>query len=354
MGSLSTVIRVDVGPRGVGKTSLLRASQLAAEADGFVTVWVTAGDGPLLDALTVEFGELARTWTITARNLVTAAINSLTLSIGPVNISGSALTSTTEQPMRGPGRALQDLLRTATTAAVESGASGLVVFIDEIQAADATSLRSLAYAWQHMQSEDASLRAACFTAGLSHSQEVISRAASFAERFDYQRLTNLTDEASIEALSTPSERSGVTWSTDALRAAHTTSANYPYFVQVIGNETWKAAGYPTAGGILTKAHVDAARIAFSELQLNFFGSRWNAATDGEQRFLVAMARNGGVDVRRRDIADALGVETTAISMTRASLLAKGLIEDRTRGKLSFTAPGFTEYILVEVLDEGET
>ena len=39
-------IRVDVGPRGVGKTSLLRAMQAEANRIGFATVWVTAGDGP--------------------------------------------------------------------------------------------------------------------------------------------------------------------------------------------------------------------------------------------------------------------------------------------------------------------
>ncbi|ETZ63738.1 putative ATP-binding domain protein [Mycobacteroides abscessus MAB_110811_2726] len=55
LGRLIGRIRVDTGPRGVGKTSLLREVQRAAEARGVVTVWVTAGgEEPLTAAIATQ------------------------------------------------------------------------------------------------------------------------------------------------------------------------------------------------------------------------------------------------------------------------------------------------------------
>ena len=42
-GRLSGRIRVEVGPRGIGKTSLLRKGQREAVDQGMATIWVTAG-----------------------------------------------------------------------------------------------------------------------------------------------------------------------------------------------------------------------------------------------------------------------------------------------------------------------
>ena len=66
-------------------------------------------------------------------------------------------------------RALVDAAET-----IRGRASGMVVCIDEIQSADADGLRSLAYAWQQMQAENAELPLAIFAAGLSHSQDVMT------------------------------------------------------------------------------------------------------------------------------------------------------------------------------------
>ncbi|WP_297003888.1 ATP-binding protein, partial [uncultured Corynebacterium sp.] len=150
---LSGQTSVTVGPRGIGKTSLLRFLQEEARQLGFQTVWVTAGDGPFLGPLIGSFDRLSSGWGGTARTKASA------------------------------GRALQDVITGAVTAAVGDGAADLVLFIDEIQSADIAGLRALAYAWQHMQSEAADLPAIAAAAGLSHSRDVITDAVSFAERF---------------------------------------------------------------------------------------------------------------------------------------------------------------------------
>ena len=48
---LAEQLQIYVGPRGVGKTSLLRSIQAAAQSQSFETVWVTAGDGVVIDEL---------------------------------------------------------------------------------------------------------------------------------------------------------------------------------------------------------------------------------------------------------------------------------------------------------------
>ncbi len=342
-------IRVDVGPRGVGKTSLLRAYERAAQDRGFVTVFITAGDRPFLETVSAEFTALSHRWQDSARAQIHAAVAHLTIGIGPVSIKTATGPAAAAVPRRGAGRELQTLIRAATEQARRNDAVGLAVFVDEIQSADPDGLRALGYAWQNMQADDADLPATLFAAGLSHSQDVITSAVSFAERFEYDHLRNLNDGAAITALVGPAGRRGVAWSPDAAAAALTFAQNYPYFVQLIGNETWKAAGFPAPGDTLTAGHVEAAAAAFTTTQNSFFRARWAKATEAETQMLAAMAGLGDTDVRRRDIAAALGTRTESISDARRSLMDKGLIEEAGYGRLSFTAPGFAAYIREEIL-----
>ena len=75
------------------------------------------------------------------------------------------------------------------------------------------------------------------------------------------------------------------------------------------------------------------------------------ATAAEQKLVIAMALLGDGDVKRKEVAAAMGVTSTAISMARQSLMDKGLIEATTHGRMRFTAPGLAEYIRNYVDDE---
>lgn len=307
---LAGQISVTVGPRGIGKTSLLRYLQTEAEQVGFRTVWVTAGDGPFLQSVTESFHRLSAGWKETAR-------------------------------------AFQDVITATVEEAVTDGAAGFVLFIDEIQSADVEGLRALAYAWQHMQSEAADLPAITAAAGLSHSQDVITDAASFAERFRYPRLKDLDDAAASSALTAPTTDCGVIWDDDALVTALDEARGYPYFLQLLGDETWKAARYPDSGSVIGTDAVSSALDDYRTSQRDFFRSRWMKATDAETAMLVAMASLGADTLRRKDIAALMGRTSNEISMVRRSLMDKGLIQSTGFGELSFTAPGFAEFVRAE-------
>ncbi len=343
-------IRVDVGPRGVGKTSLLRAMQAEANRIGFATVWVTAGDGPFLVALTEEFEKLAGDWKEKTKETLRQALSTLTVSIGGVSIGTGA---SAPKPRRGSaGRALQDVIVAAGRGAVAGDQNGLALFVDEIQSADADGLRALGYAWQHMQSEAPDLPAVAFTAGLSHTQDVITDAVSFGERFQYNHVENLDEPAARFALTAPAGQSGVRWHETALAAVLGEVQGYPHFIQLLGDYVWQAAGYPDSGKALTARHFGVAMANFDSSRQDFFRARWTKASDRESELLVALARLGDGPQRRMDIAKALGVPTTAISMARRSLMDKGLIEASNHGYLRFTAPGFAQFVR-EQTDLGE-
>ena len=74
--------------------------------------------------------------------------------------------------------------------------------------------------------------------------------------------------------------------------------------------------------------------------------RWNAATDGEKDLMAVMAdlSPAGDAVPRRDVAEALGKTSRAISVPRDRLLEKGILEAPGHGLLRFTLPGFASYV----------
>ena len=271
------------------------------------------------------------------------------MNIAGISVSAPGKSST--QAHAGLGRQLQEVLTRAADAATDNGKRGLVLFVDEIQSADPDGLRALAYAWQHMQSENPDVPLLALTAGLSHSQDVITDAVSFAERFHYVHLNNLDPEASELALVQPAHGRGVTWSVAALERALGVARGYPFFLQLIGDLAWRAAEDPDPGKCIEDEHVAEAVDEFHISRDDFFRSRWMKATDREIAVIVAMSalalQTEDPDealLKRGDIAAEMGVNTSAISMARRSLMDKGLIEAPEFGKLSFTAPGFAEFV----------
>ncbi|MDK4228573.1 AAA family ATPase [Corynebacterium pseudodiphtheriticum] len=346
---LAEELQIYVGPRGVGKTSLLRSIQSAAQSQSFETVWVTAGDGVVIDELVSGIEKLLNNH---ARQVSTALwdmIKNIKVSIAGVSVSGPG-SSELKTANMGPsshslGRQLQDILiAVGKDLQGTEKSAGLGIFVDEIQLADGPSIRALAYTWQHLQSEGSELPLFCLMSGLSHSQDVITEYASFGERFNYINLSNLDEASSAEALRRPAEKMGVKWTPSALLDAANTAAGYPYFLQLIGECSWEAAGLPEPGGVISPEVLVQAKSIFHNRLQQFYRSRWMKASESEQEIMAAMAQYGDEPVRRGSIAQELGKPSSALSMQRQSLMDKGLVESTGWGMMSFTAPGFGDFI----------
>jgi len=183
-------------------------------------------------------------------------------------------------------------------------------------------------------------------AGLSSTQERVTEGASFAERFRFETVTNLPENAATAALFQPALEAGVIWESEALEIVLTRSGGYPYFVQLYGHEVWLSRERRSGDRI----DLDDARsgVAAADEQVElFYRGRWNRATAAERRVLATIARSGLEEMSRAELAAALGMHSNDLSVARAALLGKGLLAVPRRGVLALNAPGFGQFILDE-------
>jgi hypothetical protein len=347
LSRLAARVRVDHASRGIGKTSLLREGERIMQAAGIRTVWVTANpDESLAGAILAKLPDLAGAEPSRLKAL-TGLVDSAKLSLGVPGVVNAAVGVKRPEPAvpASAADAFKAAVVGAASAIVDDGGAGLAIFIDELQSADRESLRAMAYAWQELASERPGTPAGIFGAGLPNSPETIAAAVTFSERFDYRPLPKLQDSDVALALVTPAQESGVQWASAALDLAVDSAQGYPHKVQLIGHEAWTAAGLPDPGAVISGDHVNRALVVVDQQMTELFRARWNGATRGEREVLRAIAALGGHEVKREDLATALGKSTVAISGPRARLLQKGIIESSRFGYLSFSVPGFTEYLL---------
>lgn len=355
-------IHVDHGPRGVGKTSLLREAQRIFVGYHIKTVLITANPREdLVQSVLAELRQVVGTGT-RVRKAALKAIDSASVSLGA---PGFAQVSVTIKPNQmdaaASAKQFQSALKAALRSVINDGDSGIVILIDEIQEADPASLRTIAYAWQEMNPlrplDREHPRTALFAVGLPGAPVKINRAVTFSERFSFQPLHGLSEAGAREALEVTAADEGIAWDQGALDRGVAESGGYPYKVQLIGDFAWRAAAGRLGtdgldpGDSITTQDVIAALPGVEAEMHTLFRSRWGGSTPNQRLMLEAIARLGGDNVKRAVLAEALDATTQAISVTRQALLDKGILDANKHGHLTFTVPGFTEFVLEQVDNE---
>ncbi|GAA1769917.1 ATP-binding protein [Luedemannella helvata] len=240
-----------------------------------------------------------------------------------------------------------DLVELFTDAAAlaASVATGIALFIDEMQDLGAADVSAMCAACHELSQTGAPL--IVVGAGLPHLPALLSASKSYSERlFRYQRIDRLDRLAADRALVAPAAREGVEFEAKALDALYEASGGYPYFVQAYGKATWDHA--PRSP--ITAADVRvAAPEAEAELAVGFFGSRYERATPAEREYMRAMAgldaaADADAPVPTAEVARALGRKPASLSPARDSLIKKGLIYSGERGTVAFTVPHFARYL----------
>jgi hypothetical protein len=342
LGRLVGRIRVEYAPRGLGKTSLLRAYQRRAEERGIFTIWVTAGESKgLISQIVDQISQASTTWASASRRAVSKHLEKLTVRLSVPGIASAEATLAPAANSTVDSRSFEALIKMVASL---KDYQGVVILIDEIQVADPAGIQTLAYAWQHLQSEGDNVPAAVFTAGLPNSPDKVGEAVTFAERFNFRPLAPLEREAEEYALAFPAKELGVEWTPEALNKAVDIAHGYPYLVQLIGEASWVAAGRPGPGGSIRLQDVEVGEIAVAEDLKSLYRARWANSTAAERDLMKAMAILGDGPVLRAEIAKSLGVNSKAISVARAKLIDKGFIQPPSRGALEFTIAGFAEFI----------
>jgi AAA ATPase-like protein len=239
-----------------------------------------------------------------------------------------------------PEQDLSDLVGEIGEVAQVTGA-GALFLIDEMHNLDSPSLAAICIAFQAVSRRG--LPVALVGAGLPDLQVRLMSAKPYADRlFQYHELGRLTDPAARTALVQPAATRGVEFQEQAARRVLRESAGYPYFLQEYGLELWNHAERSP----ITTADVEAVHeIVSDSLARNFFGTRFQLATDAEQRYLAAMASLGVPPYASGEIARAYGAkDQRGVSIHRDALIGKGIIWAPRRGRLDFTVPLFAEYL----------
>lgn len=319
-------IRVETGPRGAGKRSLLKTMRDMAAEHGFITAMATArSDDSLIHDLVYELDQgidsiSARAGQTDQRRL-RDRIGRLRLQLG-VGVARAGVdvdVSTSPPPAPSAHRAFSEFITTC-----------------------AADLRTLGYAWQEMQGQYDEPPAALITAGLPDSPDILTDAVTFSERFAFRPLSQLTETDAARVLTDTAALAGVSWDPQLVSEVVARARGYPYFLQLYGDAIWRTAT-PASGDTLTSDYLAEAERIIGRDIYTMFRARWAKATHNEQRLLAAMAQSGDQPVRRRDIVARLATPSD-ISVPRRRLIDKGIIEPAGYGYLRFTTPGYATFI----------
>ncbi len=335
------------GLRGVGKTALLNRLYILAEQQQWLTVFIegqlTAQGaasvrrrlGALIKAGLAQFSAAHRIQH--GLDELFQLVSDFTITVGPAQVQHVAPSRTNTGLLDMDVQALIEEL--AQLAKKKQTAFGL--FIDEMQDLDAELLNALLVSQHRCQQRD--LPFYLIGAGLPNLPATLAARRSYAERlFNYSLVDALPPQAAAAALTIPAERHGCSFTTEAINLLVTESRGYPYFLQEFGKATWNIAQDHAF------THDDAAagiRVGISHLDAGFFPARWQRASDKERAYLQAMATLPEEHPRTAAVAQTLGLTSSDLSKTRASLIAKGLIYSPERGQIAFTVPGMNDYII---------
>lgn len=348
------------GLRGVGKTVLLTEMDILASEAGWATTDVQeVGSQPdfratfaqMASRLLREMSRKNRVRDRVERALgVVKAFSVLTPGGVQLKLDVEAVTGVADSG--DPEQDLVDLLREIGQAASAAG-SGALFLVDEMHNLDAASLAAVCMAFQAI-SRDA-LPVAMVGAGLPDLQVRLMKAKPYADRlFEYRELGRLSDPAARVALMKPAAGLGVDFDEEAALEVVRLAAGFPYFIQEYGRELWNAAEGPP---ITVHDVAEVSDIVQEALARTFYGTRFDMASDAEQRYLAAMASLGTPPYPTAAVARAWGAESQRqTSPHRDSLIQKGLIWSPRRGYVDFTVPLFAEYLLehqpIRGFDEG--
>ncbi len=336
------------GLRGVGKTVLLMELDVLASEAGWATTDVQeVGSQPDFRVTFARMAarllrEMSRRHRIKRRvDRALGVVKAFSLAVpGAVQLKLDVETATGVADSGDAEQDLVDLLMEIGEVAKATGA-GALFLIDEMHNLDGSSLAAICIALQAISRH--SLPVAVVGAGLPELQVRLFTAKPYADRlFQYHELGRLSDAAARTALVAPAGTRGVEYEERAARRVVREAAGYPYFLQEYGLELWNYAD----SSPITMRDVHAVReIVSDSLARNFFGTRFQLATESEQRYLAAMASLESAPYRSAEIARRYGAkDQRGVSIHRDALIQKGLIWSPRRGFVDFTVPLFAEYI----------
>jgi len=186
------------------------------------------------------------------------------------------------------------------------------------------------------------LPVAVILAGLPELRGRFHGVGTFLERIDTLEVGYLSPDATRYALIQPAANAGVAFDVDALDLLVDASGGYPYLVQVLGYETWTAAG---GAARIVMEHAQAGAVAADARMDALFRARWDQLSDLEQRYVATVARFGPGPVPVGVVSKKLRRSTAQLSTTRAALIGEHrLLTSPRYGEVQVSLTGFKQWL----------
>ena len=323
-------IMLITGAHGTGKTVMLTVFGDKARARKWDVIEETASNG-LCERLVNEL-----------RDGDNRLLDKLTIQPS-IGFAGASL-SLGEAEL--PTKRMPETLCKAMAARIEKlekRHAGLMISIDETQAAEREDLIAIATAIQHQIRERRNI--AIVFAGLPQmvsglfNDEVIT----FLRRAKTNVLTDVPIDEVREAFAKTFSASGMTITSEQLRIAAEATAGYPYMIQLVGYHIWDSADMRNSDVItdddvtagIAEAHIDLDNaVCIPEL---------HGLSKNDRSYLEAMAQFDGPS-STTDVAERMGKTANYAANYRKRLLEAYVIRETERGEVDFAAPFLREYL----------
>ncbi len=338
------------GLRGVGKTVLVKEGMRRLRARqwlcGYYEVRRDVDAGVAIAAIVAGGASL-----LPKRAKLTDALRRLRASIGSASLSGSAdgtvsISISQRTVTTDPYYEALQLFQQLGRAAGEDGV-GVALCVDELQTFRRKDATTLLQALEAGDGADA--RVLLLGAGLPMTGVELAKANSYAERFRYEVLDDLSAREARRAVEEPAADAGVVWEADALSRVVALAHGYPFFLQLYASEAWDAAERrdATIRTIRLDDVESSLPLAQRRVDNGIYATRFGRASAFERLYLVAMAEAMGAGGRAAtsEVARRLGKSLAELSTVRDRLIRKGVVHPPEPGQLEFSVPGFKEYVL---------
>lgn len=333
-------IMLITGQRGFGKTVMLTEFRRIAKARHWEVIAETASTGLV--------ARLIATLSPTGMRLDQADISP---SIGIAGIATASLGQARFSAESNPLTLRNALNRRLNSRKI---GRGILITIDETQAAAHEDLVAIATAVQHVITDadesdvpDADKKGVAIVfAGLPYMLNDLldNEVTTFLRRALRRELQNVPLPDVRNAFLETVLDSGKTVSEPDAREAARLSDGYPYMVQLVGYYMWQSAqrrhsDVITASDIATGA-ADAL-LAFDDAVC---APAMDGTTSAERLFLKAMAKDVPDPTQVRDIAERTKRSRSWVSKYRAALIKDRLIRSAGHGQLEFAVPHLGQYL----------
>lgn len=322
-------IMLITGARGTGKTVMLTVLGDKARAHKWDVIEETASDG-LCERLVSEL--------CSKDSLIDKLTFAPSITIAGASVSlGEAELS----PKRMP-----ETLRKAMSArldALEKRDAGLMISIDETQAASRADLIAIATAIQHQIREKRNV--SIVFAGLPQmiSDLFDDEVITFLRRARTNVLANVPIDEVKESFAQTFEDSGMSLDTSLVEKAAVATAGYPYMIQLVGYYIWDAAD-ARESTVVSKEDVDEGiREARVDLDNAVCVPELHGLSKNDRAYLEAMAVSDGPS-GTSEVAKRMGRSAKYAATYRKRLLDAYVIRQIDRGEVDFAVPFLREYL----------